>query len=91
MLVSEVILDANKKLLDQIKTSMLDEFYDLHDQYDVETDNFTVPATKLYSEDHIHTMIYHLINSIDKLSNDNNTKSSQIMIALNELLDYFNS
>ena len=90
MKISEILVDANKQLLDQIRHQDSDLFYIVYLEYQKVTTDFSQPAKMLYDNDHIYTVIYYLVDGIDKLEILGFPNDSQIMIALNELLDYFN-
>jgi hypothetical protein len=90
MRISEIIIDPNKKLLDQLRTSDIDMFYKVYETYQRETNNFTISADDLYDKNIIYSIIYYIIHNIEILTDRKFPNNSQIIIAFNELLEYFN-
>ena len=90
MLVSEIIINPKNKTMDQMYNDTIGKVYNVYESHQHYTDNFTVSPSLLYDTDTIHRTIYYIVDTIEQMKDDNIPEQSQIMIALNELLDYFN-
>ena len=89
MLISELIIDDNKKLLDLL-SGVDTELYNIYEDLQIRSDDFSIPATDLFTTDDIYKFIYYFVDSIEQLDANGVPNNSQIKIGLNELLDYFN-
>lgn len=90
MLVYEIIVDPNAKLLEQFFSDEINICYALYETYQKKSNDFSKPVDDLYEWNDIHENIYYVTHLIEILQEHDIPETSQVIIALYELLDYFN-
>jgi len=90
MRISEITINPNKKVLEQLYSDKIHAAYELYELFQNITSDFSKSSSELYEDSFAIKMIHELVRLIELLQEDNVPDSTQIIIALNELLDYFN-
>lgn len=88
MRLYEIDINRRRQIMDSYKSIQTEEAYHLYTELTELTNGFTIPAFRLFNM----TKIIDIMGLVDELhlelSKDFN-ESDQIMIALNELYEYF--
>ena len=88
--LTEVEMSNNKRLIDALKHKLVIEVQRLYDTVINESDSFDKPAGMLYNQNFIHETTVRLEEYYSTL-NESFSENDLIIIAVKELLDYFNS
>jgi hypothetical protein len=89
MRICEIDVNVNKQLVDNIKSKYTSEAYILYNSIKDYTNNFNTHVNRLCNPITVIDIIDHITELMEKLSG-NFPDNSQVMILLNELIDYFN-
>jgi hypothetical protein len=90
MFISEIIINQNIKLLEKFYSDKIDMCYSLYKLFQSESNDFIIPVIDLYEWDYIHEQIYYVTYLIEVLQETHIPNTSQVIIALDDLLNWFN-